>query len=276
MGDHISDTQRNELIACYNNAITQANPKQAFIYEVNKRIGTVNGWWINKANHIINNLTSCFSEQIDNTPPPGNHALAQVKKIAQNGCVAFYKTGPTEFLGNFANAPITIWGKTFQCAEAAFQWQKYMLIAKDNKLTGLDNNQLMDKFFTANGEEAFKINRALESNYPKKYADNWKEGVRDKVMWEVLQAKFQQNPNMKALLQATGSAYLLEHNEAPRDDYWSDNLNGSGLNMLGQMLMAIRDNKPCPAVNNHDPRMLPYTQDVNKKIGANSLEYKIF
>ena len=40
------------------------------------------------------------------------------------------------------------------------------------------------------------------------------------------------------MLMGTGDAKLVEHTE--NDDYWGDGGDGSGKNMLGQILMRIR------------------------------------
>jgi len=199
---------------------------------------------------------------------------AVVQQIAQraidhqgNKLVCFYKTGPTEFLGNFAICPkgLSIWGQRFRCAEAAFQWQKYVR-------AGI-KDAMMNEFFTADGETAFRLNRKLAKKYPQIYPPGWKKGVRDLVMWEVLQAKFQQNPVFKQLLDDTMGAYLLEHNQAKRDDYWSDNSDGSGKNMLGKMLMALRDDLGPPPQENDasDAQRIQYFAHVAKK-----LDYAIF
>lgn len=151
--------------------------------------------------------------------------------------ICFYKTGPTEFLGNFAICPngIQLWNHSFRCAEAAFQWRKY-------DLAELRIPQL-NEFFTCDGERAFALRKELDALYPRVFPFDWKKGRRDEVMWEVLQEKFTQNPRFKEMLQATQEQYLLEH-RPPRgeDDYWSDGHDGSGKNMLGKMLMGIRNN----------------------------------
>jgi endogenous inhibitor of DNA gyrase (YacG/DUF329 family) len=60
-------------------------------------------------------------------------------------------------------------------------------------------------------------------------------------MRRVLRAKFDQNPHLKTQLVSTGRAYLNEHNpQIGRDRFWSDNNDGSGLNMLGKLLMELR------------------------------------
>lgn len=166
----------------------------------------------------------------------------------RDGVVAFYKGGPTSFLGNFSLCPrgitLTFQGQMygFRCAEAAFQWKKFVLAAQHNGRPDLLNDPRLGQFYSCDGECAFQLRTALDSSYPGVYAPNWLTGERDKVMWEILQAKFQQNPEMRELLDATRPALLLEHNERPgRDPYWSDNHDGRGENMLGRMLMTLRD-----------------------------------
>lgn len=204
---------------------------------------------------------SCFSKvyEIANTPID-----AQGNKL-----VCFYKTGPTEFLGNFFICPqgLHIWEHGFRCSEAAFQWKKY-------ELAGVTDPK-MEKFFQADGVQAFSLNRYFERKYPEKFAQGWKSGVRDQVMWEILEAKFQQNPEIMQWLMETSGAYLLEHNEASRDNYWSDNHDGSGKNMLGKMLMAIRDQLPKPLVDDSsDAELVLYFAEFANQPGA--LSYQIY
>lgn len=58
-------------------------------------------------------------------------------------------------------------------------------------------------------------------------------------MLDALRAKFGQHPELRALLLATGSAELVEHTAI--DTYWADGGDGSGKNMLGVLLMRVRD-----------------------------------
>jgi ribA/ribD-fused uncharacterized protein len=58
-------------------------------------------------------------------------------------------------------------------------------------------------------------------------------------MREAVRAKFTQHPELLALLLATGDAHLVEH--TANDSYWGDGGDGSGNNMLGRILMQLRD-----------------------------------
>ena len=65
------------------------------------------------------------------------------------------------------------------------------------------------------------------------------EEVKDKVMYEIVLAKFTQNPDLKEKLLATGDEYLEEGNT------WGDTIwgtvDGVGENRLGKILMRVRD-----------------------------------
>lgn len=191
-----------------------------------------------------------------------SHA-AQVRNIAKSGSVYFYKKGPTAFLGNFAHCPnkVDVFGHKFQCAEAAFQWRKFERALKES---GQPYDHRLDAFFTANGQEAFDLRDKFENEFGT--PSDWHDGGKDEAMWEVLQAKFR-DPKMRALLDATGEAFLLEHNSRTgKDAYWSDNNDGKGLNMLGKMLAAIRDGKPRPPPNDTSGarRILHEAQSANQ------------
>lgn len=176
------------------------------------------------------------------------HKMSNTKVPKSNeALICFYKTGDTAFLGNFAPCPkgIKLWGKSFQCSEAAYQWGKFTKVAAQNPKVRY-NPRLMNELFSCTGQRAFEISRELDRNYPK-VVSNWiinDPSERDRIMWDVLWEKFDANPEFAALLNATGDAYLLEHNEDPkREGYWSDKHDGTGENMLGRMLMAIRDKR---------------------------------
>lgn len=64
------------------------------------------------------------------------------------------------------------------------------------------------------------------------------EQVKDDVMREAVRAKFTQHEDCKGLLLNTGDAELIEH--TTNDNYWADNGDGTGKNMLGKILMEIR------------------------------------
>jgi predicted NAD-dependent protein-ADP-ribosyltransferase YbiA (DUF1768 family) len=58
-------------------------------------------------------------------------------------------------------------------------------------------------------------------------------------MWEILQAKFAQHPDLVAKLIATEDEEIVEGNTW-NDKFWGV-CDGEGMNHLGIMLMAIRE-----------------------------------
>jgi ribA/ribD-fused uncharacterized protein len=57
-------------------------------------------------------------------------------------------------------------------------------------------------------------------------------------MREAVLAKFSQHPDLREILLATGDALIVEHTE--NDSYWGDGGDGSGVNMLGRILVEVR------------------------------------
>ena len=64
------------------------------------------------------------------------------------------------------------------------------------------------------------------------------EIVKNDVMYEGVHQKFLQNRELAEKLLATGIKQLVEH--TGRDAYWGDGGDGSGRNMLGEILMKVR------------------------------------
>ncbi len=58
-------------------------------------------------------------------------------------------------------------------------------------------------------------------------------------MRRALQAKFTQHPELQQERLQTGDATLIEHTK--NDSYWGDGGDGSGRNMLGKLLMKVRE-----------------------------------
>ena len=114
-------------------------------------------------------------------------------------------------------------GLTFETAEGAFQAAKF----KPKKA-------LMQQFTSLGGDAAWRLAKKLDGQ---KRADWMKANVDE--MLEVLRAKFK-DPQLKQMLLATASAYLVEHCPQGRDAFWADNGDGTGQNKLGESLMIVR------------------------------------
>ncbi len=163
--------------------------------------------------------------------------VEQIKALGQSGNVSFTFEGGsiTDFLRNQAECNIEFEGKTFKCVDGAFHWKKW-------QLAGISDVR-MEEFCSANGDEALKLSFGYFQKTYASYADWSKQ--REHWMWEILNIKFNQNPHFRALLNATAGAAIINHsNKEGVDPFWTDNHTGTGQNILGKMLQAIRENQP--------------------------------
>ena len=64
------------------------------------------------------------------------------------------------------------------------------------------------------------------------------DAVKDDIMYNAVLWKFQTHADIRPILLETGSADIIEN--APSDYYWGCGADGSGLNKLGAILMAVR------------------------------------
>lgn len=122
------------------------------------------------------------------------------------------------FLSNFYSAPVAYEGLTYLNNEAAFQSAKI--------LSG------REQFAKLDPSAAKKLGRhvALRSDW---------EDVKCNVMYEIVLAKFTQNPKLKDKLLETGDQHLEEGNTWG-DKVWGT-VNGVGENNLGKILMKVRE-----------------------------------
>lgn len=122
------------------------------------------------------------------------------------------------FLSNFYESKFIYNGKMFRNSEAAFQAQKCP--------------EREDEFLTLNAFEAKKLGRQVTLR------EDW-EDVKDLIMAEVLEAKFNYNPSLKQMLIDTKDVKLVEGNTW-NDIYWGV-CKGVGENKLGKILMMLRE-----------------------------------
>ena len=136
--------------------------------------------------------------------------------------IRFYHKGEPYFeFTNFAPFRIELDAKVWPTSEHYFQAQKHA------------GSPLEEEIRRASGpREALKLGRSRPAR------SDWAK-VKDIVMYRAVRAKFTQHPDLRALLQSTDDAELVEH--TAKDDYWGDGGNGSGRNMLGCILMLVRE-----------------------------------
>lgn len=124
---------------------------------------------------------------------------------------------------NFAPYPIRLDGKLWPTSEHYFQSQKF------------EDKAHQDAIRKANSP---MIAARLGRDRKKKLRRDW-ESVKVSIMTKAVLAKFSQHEELRTALLDTGDAKLIEHTE--NDSYWGDGGDGSGRNMLGQVLMRVRD-----------------------------------
>nr|WP_310487912.1 NADAR family protein [Chamaesiphon sp. VAR_69_metabat_338] len=140
------------------------------------------------------------------------------------GVVNFYSICD-EFgeFSNFASYPFALDGEQWQTSEHYFQAQKFEDKAYKTKIRKSNSPML-----------AAQMGRDRKQ----KLRRDW-ESVKVSVMRAAVLAKFTQHEDLRVLLLSTGDSKLVEHTE--NDDYWGDGGDGSGKNMLGRILMQVRE-----------------------------------
>ncbi len=141
-----------------------------------------------------------------------------------NDVINFYSVaGEYGEFSNFAAFPIKLKKKVWPTSEHYFQAMKFESTSDQNDI--LQAKTPMD---------AARKGRDRK----RKLRRNW-ESMKDNVMREAVLAKFSQHEHLRALLLSTNDAKLIEH--TVNDSYWGDGGDGNGKNMLGQILMEVRD-----------------------------------
>lgn len=124
---------------------------------------------------------------------------------------------------NFAAFPIKLQGKRWPTSEHYFQGQKFQDTGHREEVRRAKTPMIAAR---------------LGRDRKKKLRRDW-ESVKGNVMREAVLAKFSQHDELRNVLLATGEAKLVEH--TTNDAYWGDGGDGSGKNMLGRILMEVRE-----------------------------------
>ena len=138
--------------------------------------------------------------------------------------IKFYREGDDYgYFSNFYFSPIQLKGKIWRTSEHYFQAQKF---------AGTRHEREIRK--AVSPSKAARLGRSRSKPLRK----DW-ERIKDNVMRTCLYAKFTQHEDLKQKLLDTGDAILIEHTH--NDSYWADGGVGSGKNMLGKLLMELRE-----------------------------------
>ena len=138
--------------------------------------------------------------------------------------ILFYKVNDRYgIFSNFYKCGFFIDGKYWPTAEHFFQAQKFNDEALREKIRKLSSPM-----------DAAILGRDRENPL----RDDW-DYVKDDIMRIAVMEKFKQNDEARDILLATNDLVLVEHTK--NDSYWGDGGDGSGKNMLGNILMETRN-----------------------------------
>ncbi len=138
--------------------------------------------------------------------------------------IRFYRVNdPYGCFSNFAPYEIEMEGTRWPTSEHYFQAQKFESAEAKKEIR----------------EDSSPMNAARRGRNRKwPLRPDW-EQVKDQVMYEAVKAKFTQHADLKENILSTGDSTIIEHTD--NDRYWADGGDGSGKNMLGQILMRVRE-----------------------------------
>ena len=123
---------------------------------------------------------------------------------------------------NFYHSPTFLRGQTWPTTEHFFQAMKF------------EGSPYADTIRTASSPgKAASLGRSRA--HPLR--PDW-ESVKYEIMKEAVRGKFMQHGDLRQVLVSTGEAELVEHTD--KDRCWADGGDGTGLNLLGKVLMEIR------------------------------------
>jgi ribA/ribD-fused uncharacterized protein len=124
---------------------------------------------------------------------------------------------------NFAAYSIKVHGKRWPTSEHFFQAQKFEDSTVREAIRAVKSPLIAARM---GRDRKHRIRR------------DW-DKARVEIMREALRAKFTQHDDLREQLLSTGDAEIVEHTE--NDEFWGDGGDGSGTNMLGRLLMELRD-----------------------------------
>ena len=131
-------------------------------------------------------------------------------------------TGYYRFLSNFYSCKVEYEGVVYPSSEHA-----YVAAKTTNQIQKLSIAE------TESPAEVKRLGKSIELR------PDWKS-VKVFIMKCIVEAKFDQNPDLMKMLQETRSYELIEGNNWG-DTFWGQSPLGNGRNELGKILMSVRD-----------------------------------
>ena len=216
-------------------------------------------------------IDECIKQTAENT----NMSISDVINVLamsdlQDNTIYFYDT--QKEYGEFSNfwdttmhkkkykSPLKLYigGKTWSSSEEYYQaikfkdqgkiGEEYIEILRaattDAKKYALANQKPVGRYINKWFVDAKKDRRKIVdiiTEYKEKglrIRSDW-EDIKDCVMRRAVFGKFNQNSHLRDLLLKTGKCRIVE--DSPRDSYWGIGKDGTGKNMLGQILQRTRE-----------------------------------
>jgi len=184
--------------------------------------------------------------------------------------VEFYDSIKNEYIefSNFARREVTLYNVTYPTSEHCYQalkicnkdfgegtpkdmgskkdreWYRDKIIKANTpyKTKVLGHQKLLGayshKWYLCENDKTLLSDIIQESKKRGiKYRQDW-DLIKDRVMYIIVKAKFEQHDDLKELLISTKDREIRE--SSPSDYYWGSGKDNSGKNILGKILMKIR------------------------------------
>lgn len=178
-------------------------------------------------------------------------AAEQRRERAQTGAMRFYKSWDVNgALSNFSPHPIDaplVWGGMEDDTDVKVktaEWPTVEHFYQAQKFGGVDDpdaTSAMEAIRAASSpEEAARIGRTLQRTNPRLIRPDWDE-CKEAVMRDALRAKLTRHAAPRNLLLGSRAAGQCVLEDSPTDAVWGVGRDGSGGNLLGRLLMELRD-----------------------------------
>ena len=164
------------------------------------------------------------------------------------GAMRFYKSWDVNgALSNFSPHPIDaplVWGGREDDDAKTAEWPTVEHFYQAQKFGGVDDpdaREAMEAIRAASSpEEAARIGRTLQRTNPRLIRPDWDE-CKERVMRDALRAKLTRHAAPRNLLLGSRAAGQCVLEDSPTDAVWGVGRDGTGGNLLGRLLMELRD-----------------------------------
>jgi N-glycosidase YbiA len=142
-----------------------------------------------------------------------------------------------EFLSNFFPCKFFLDGQVWLSVEQYYQAQKSENLEYKNLILNAKTALEVKKIGDSRGNNVNKHKESWFEVHTQELRFDW-EKVKYDVMKKAVFAKFSQNPNLKNQILKTNDFTLIE--DSIDDCYWGIGEDGTGQNILGNILMEVR------------------------------------